>query len=111
KFLIVVVLWTPSSHFDDAFHVNCAASGAPARASRASSNACTLTPLSTTLVIALPLSLRNLIFLNENQTIPVGGPAEQPPPALPTSAPAPGSVGMVETQDLHLPNPVQLDSA
>src|SRR5581483_10117311 len=56
KFLIVVVLWTPSSHLEDAFHVNWAASGAPARASRASSSACTLTPLSTTLVIAPPFS-------------------------------------------------------
>src|SRR5579871_1111309 len=46
KFWIDVVLWTPFSHFDDARHVNCAASGAPARTSLASSSACTLTPLS-----------------------------------------------------------------
>jgi hypothetical protein len=59
KFWIVVVLCTPRSHLDDARHVNCAASGAPARTSRASSSAWTLTPLSTVLAIAIhaPLSL------------------------------------------------------
>ena len=47
--------------------------------------------------------------MNESQTIPVGGSAEKAAPAVPVSAPVPGSVGMVETQYLDLPNPVQLD--
>src|SRR5262249_62091522 len=48
--------------------------------------------------LSLSLSLRNLIFLNESQTIPVGGSAEQAAPAVPASAPAPGSVRLGETQ-------------
>jgi homoserine O-acetyltransferase len=51
-------------------------------------------------------SLRNLILLNESQTIPAGDSAEQ---ATPTSAPAAGSVGTVETRYLDLPKPVPLD--
>ena len=46
KFWIVVVLCTPFCHCDVARQVNWAASGAPLSTSRASSSACTLTPLS-----------------------------------------------------------------
>src|ERR1700678_2043646 len=47
KFSTLISLWTPVCHFDDARQVNWAASGAPFRTSRASSSACTLTPLVT----------------------------------------------------------------
>src|ERR1700722_1826000 len=47
KFSTLISLCTPVCHFDDARQVNWAASGAPFRTSRASSSACTLTPLVT----------------------------------------------------------------
>src|SRR5215203_1502642 len=40
-----VLLCVPFCHLQDARHVNCVASGAPFNASRASSSACTFTPL------------------------------------------------------------------
>ena len=46
KFLTVAWLWVPFSHLQDARQVNFVASGAPLSASRASSSAWTLTPLS-----------------------------------------------------------------
>src|ERR1700684_2883710 len=47
KSLTVMVAGTPPCHLEDARQVNWAASGAPFRTSRASSSACTLTPLVT----------------------------------------------------------------
>src|SRR5580693_5778620 len=47
KLWTFIVLWTPPCHLADARQVNWAASGAPFRTSRASSSACTLTPLVT----------------------------------------------------------------
>src|SRR5690349_22057641 len=44
---MLVRLCVPFCHVDDAFQVNLVAPGAPFSASRASSNACTLTPLLT----------------------------------------------------------------
>src|SRR5262245_17474639 len=51
-----VRLWVPFCHLQDARQVNFAASGAPFSASRASSNACTFTPLlHVVIVIVCPL--------------------------------------------------------
>src|SRR5271170_7827407 len=47
KLCTLIVLWTPLCHLADARQVNWAASGAPFSTSRASSSACTLTPLVT----------------------------------------------------------------
>ena len=47
KLWTLIVLWTPLCHLADARQVNWAASGAPFSTSRASSSACTLTPLVT----------------------------------------------------------------
>src|ERR1039458_4023348 len=51
KLWTLIVLWTPLCHLADARQVNWAASGAPFSTSRASSNACTLTPLVTSVVM------------------------------------------------------------
>ena len=52
-----MVLWTPFCHLEEARQVNWAASGAPFSTSRASSSACTLTPLSTVVMS------RDLLFV------------------------------------------------
>src|SRR3984957_10010645 len=53
-----MVVCTPPCHLEDARQLNWAASGAPFSTSRASSSACTLTPLSATVVMSRdPLSL------------------------------------------------------
>ena len=51
KLCTLISLCTPVCHLADARQVNWAASGAPFSTSRASSSACTLTPLSATVVI------------------------------------------------------------
>ena len=48
------MLWTPFCHLADARQVNWAASGAPFSTSRASSSACTLTPLVTVVILLFP---------------------------------------------------------
>ena len=45
------MLCVPVCHLQDARHVNCAASGAPFNTSRASSSACTFTPLFTVVIV------------------------------------------------------------
>ena len=56
KPVIALRLWVPLTHSLLARHVNCAASGASVSAARASSSACTFTPLSVgvSLVVILP---------------------------------------------------------
>ncbi len=66
KFWIDTLVCTPPCHVEEARQVNCAASGAPFNASRASSRACTLTPLSAVpvsvvVIFVMPLSLLNLV--------------------------------------------------
>src|SRR3954468_7962196 len=58
KPVIPLLLWVPLSHSLLARQVNCAPSGAPTSAVRASSSACTFTPLSVgaSLVVILPPS-------------------------------------------------------
>src|SRR5580765_5165809 len=101
KFWIDVVLWTPCSHLDDAFHVNWAASGAPARTSRASRSAWTLTPLSITVIAPHP----PLAFQSKFPTKKT----RQYTSVIPTATAGAGSVGTVATLYLELPNPVRLD--
>lgn len=59
KLCTLVWLCVPLCHLQDARHVNLAASGAPFSTSRASSSACTLTPLLTVAMAVIPLHSLN----------------------------------------------------
>src|SRR5215207_8516085 len=54
-------VWVPRCHSLVARHVNCAAAGAPVRASRAPSSAATLTPLLAVGVVLVPVVMVNLL--------------------------------------------------
>src|ERR1035438_2221677 len=109
KLWTLIVLWTPVCHLEDARQVNCAASGAPFSTSRASSSACTLTPLVTVVMsrdtpLALyPYSRFRCLTVHRLR------PAKIAPMAEPVSKLAAGSASTVETQYLDLPEPVRLD--
>ena len=61
KLFTLIWLWTPFCHWADARQVNWAASGAPFSTSRASSSACTLTPLVTVVISLIPLSTSHIL--------------------------------------------------
>ena len=62
KLFTLIWLCTPFCHLADARQVNWAASGAPFSTSRASSSACTLTPLVTVVISYIPSRLLPHIF-------------------------------------------------
>ena len=121
----------PFSHLQDARHLNLAACGAPFSASRAASNAPTLTPL-LTLVSAIATLLDDVwlcfdrwsefrIIHRHRATLAMTGNAGRTSTlcaeakdmialmTTPASKAAAGSVGTVETQFLDLPDPIPLD--
>src|ERR1700691_5709664 len=79
KLWTLIVLCTPLCHLADARQVNWAASGAPFSTSRASSSACTLTPLVTVVISAdSPLALLPIIPMEIHDNIPAWTSADIP---------------------------------
>src|SRR6266568_4940799 len=109
KLFTLIWLWTPFCHWADARQVNWAASGAPFSTSRASSSACTLTPLVTVVISLIPLSPTSPHSRWRCLTIYRLGPAKIDPQGVASLDAAADPVGAVETPYPDLRELVRLD--